>query len=455
VQNETLPVAILGAGPIGLAAAAHLIARGQRVQLFERASAPAASLREWGHITLFTPWRYIIDEAAAELLSKSGWRAPEPDRLPSGREVVHEYLEPLSKSPEIARSARYQAEIIAVSRQNLSKLDGADREAKPFALTWRDAAGVLHQSLARAVLDARGVWAAPNPLGAGGLAVEGEVENRDRIAYGPPDVLAKHRALYAGRRTLVVGSGHSAIHAVLDLTKLRAESEGTEVLWAMRRSGPAALQGDPERDELPARGALGARAADLARRGEVEVLSPAVLRRIAANSEGRLDLDLDVASVPRFLTVDHIVGACGFRPELESLHELRLALDPAIEAPSALAPEIDPRLHSCGTVPPHGVDELSHPEPNFFIVGSKAYGRAPTFLLRTGYEQVRSIAADLSGDHASARRLSLALPETGVCGGDGPDACCPPKRPTQAARSCSGSSAVELGEARTDAGCCG
>src|SRR5215210_1064410 len=97
------------------------------------------------------------------------------------------------------------------------------------------------------------------------------------------------------------------------------------------------------------------------------------------------------------------------------LRELRLGFDPAVEAPTALAPLIDPNLHSCGTVPPHGVDELAHPEPGFYIVGMKSYGRAPTFLLLTGYEQARSVVAALAGDWAAARDVQLDLPETGVC----------------------------------------
>jgi hypothetical protein len=114
--------------------------------------------------------------------------------------------------------------------------------------------------------------------------------------------------------------------------------------------------------------------------------------------------------------VDRIVVATGFRPDFSFLRELRLGLDPAVEAPPALAPLIDPNFHSCGTVPPHGVDQLVHPEPGLFIVGSKSYGRAPTFLMATGYEQVRSIVAELAGDTVAAREVHLVLPETGVCG---------------------------------------
>lgn len=118
--------------------------------------------------------------------------------------------------------------------------------------------------------------------------------------------------------------------------------------------------------------------------------------------------------------VDVLVGATGFRPDLDMLLEVRLDLDPGLEAPSRLATLIDPNFHSCGTVPPHGAALLAHPDENFYLAGSKSYGRAPTFLLATGYEQVRSIAAALSGDHAAAERVELLLPETGVCSSNPP-----------------------------------
>ncbi len=115
---------------------------------------------------------------------------------------------------------------------------------------------------------------------------------------------------------------------------------------------------------------------------------------------------------------DRLVVTTGFRPDFGFLREVRLGLDPAVEATPALAPLIDPNLHSCGTVRPHGEAELRHPEQDFWIAGMKSYGRAPTFLLATGHEQVRSIAAALAGDWTAAREVRLDLPETGVCATD-------------------------------------
>jgi hypothetical protein len=161
---------------------------------------------------------------------------------------------------------------------------------------------------------------------------------------------------------------------------------------------------------LPARGALGASIRALVADGSVELVSGFQTRAVTTE-DGRLV----VADGDRRLVVDEVIAATGFRPDLDLLRELRLDLDDRVEAPRALAPLIDPNVHSCGSVPPHGVDELSHPDAGVFVVGMKSYGRAPTFLMRTGYEQVRSIAAALAGDWESARNVELVLPETGAC----------------------------------------
>ena len=124
---------------------------------------------------------------------------------------------------------------------------------------------------------------------------------------------------------------------------------------------------------------------------------------------------------------DVVVNATGFRPDLGMLREIRLELDDIVEAPRRLAPLIDPNVHSCGTVAPHGFRELTHPETGFFLVGMKSYGRAPTFLLATGYEQVRSVTAWLAGDVDAASNVELVLPATGVCStdaGGGAGGCC-------------------------------
>ncbi|MBI1219388.1 MAG: NAD(P)-binding protein [Rhodobacteraceae bacterium] len=430
ISDSPLPIAVIGAGPVGLAAAAHLIARGLEPLVFERGTAVGAAIADWAHVRVFSPWRYNVDLAARALLEANGWTAPAADHLPTGGEILRDYLEPLAALPALAPRLRLGAEVLAISRRDHSRLDSEGRNDAPFMVVWRDASG-QHRTLARAVIDASGTSTRPNPIGRDGLPVEGELENADRIAYGIPDVKQAARNIYAGQRTLVIGAGHSAINVVLDLLDLQAEAPQTQVIWATRSGGINRLLGGGLNDQLPGRGHLGLAAETAIRAGRVQLLSPFSARRITARNGG-VEVEAAAESQPVTLQVDRIVVATGFRPDLSPLGELRLSLDPAVEAPRALAPLIDPNLHSCGTVPPHGVDELSHPETGFFIVGMKSYGRAPTFLMATGYEQVRSIAAELAGDRVAARQVELVLPETGVCSGlptvpdaaAGASACC-------------------------------
>ncbi|MDD9206522.1 flavoprotein, partial [Georgenia sp. 10Sc9-8] len=216
------------------------------------------------------------------------------------------------------------------------------------------------------------------------------------------------------RHVLVVGAGHSAVTTLLDLVDVARHEPGTRITWLVRGASVARTYGGGDADGLPARGALGARLRSVVEAGAVELLRSARITGMAP-ADGRLQVDVDTDGRSTVLVVDAVVGATGFRPDLDPLRELRLDLDPGLEAPRGLAPLIDPEHHSCGTVPPHGADLLAHPEPGFFVVGMKSYGRAPTFLLATGYEQVRSIAAHLAGDHRAAAEVRLELPETGVC----------------------------------------
>ena len=208
-------------------------------------------------------------------------------------------------------------------------------------------------------------------------------------------------------------AGHSAIGTLIDLVELGREAPGTRAIWLLRGADPAKAFGGGDNDGLAARGALGTAFAALVHAGQIQAEAEFGITRIS-EVDGRLRIDAAPCS-GRHVLADELIVATGFRPDLRFLGELRLRLDPAIEAPVALAPLIDPNEHSCGTVRPHGARELSHDEPGFYIAGMKSYGRAPTFLMMTGYEQVRSIVADIAGDTEAAARVELVLPETGVC----------------------------------------
>ena len=414
MTESRLPIAVIGAGPVGLAAAAHLIDRSETPIVLEAGDRVASSVRQWAHVRMFSPWEYCIDPAAARLLDGAGWQPPARDGLPTGGELVARYLEPLAELPAMRPRIKLGTRVTAISRKGHDKVRSNGRDAQPFVLR-TDGGGGEQVIEAKAVIDASGTWTTPNPSGADGLPAIGEAAAAQHIVYGIPDVLGDLRARYAGRTTLVIGGGHSAINALVELAALKRLEPSTRIVWAMRKERADAAYGGGAADQLPARGALGTQARALVESGEVEVITPFRVSRIAAGSSSGVRVTGTHANAERTVAVDEIVVATGLRPDLSFLRELRLTLDPWLESSGSIGPLIDPNLHSCGTVRPHGARDLAHAEPGFYIAGMKSYGRAPTFLLATGHEQVRSIVASLVGDTAAAERVELKLPETGVC----------------------------------------
>ncbi|HKD99173.1 MAG TPA: FAD-dependent oxidoreductase, partial [Micromonosporaceae bacterium] len=319
--------------------------------------------------------------------------------------LVDDYLAPLAAHPAIAPHLRLGASVVAISRQGFDRVRTTGRDSAAFELRLSDGTDLL----ASAVIDASGTWRTPNRVGGDGLQAHGERDAivAGRIFDGMPDVLGTQRSHFAGRRVAVVGAGHSATGTLLSLAELAATEPGTSVSWLLRAPDPRRAYGGGDADALPARGAIGTRVRGLVEVGAVTVHTNFLVREITDDSL--------VSADGRKVGADVVVNATGARPDHAITAELRLDLDPVLGATRTLAPLIDPNVHSCGTVPPHGVDELAHPEPGFYVVGSKSYGRAPTFLLATGYEQARSVVAALAGDWDAARDVRLELPETGVC----------------------------------------
>ena len=449
-----LPIAVLGAGPIGLAAAARLIERHLPLVVLEAGDRVAANLLDYGHVRLFSPWRYNIDPSVAALLEPTGWQAPAPSELPLAREIVERVLQPFAELPAVATALQLRSKVVSVSREGFDKVKSKGREDAPFVIrAVRD--GEPFELRARAVIDATGTWNSPNPIGASGLPAIGEQAAAEQIFYGIPDVLGVHRSRYAGRNTLVIGAGHSAANALLALAELAREVPGTRLVWSVRTPVLTRVFGGGDADALPARGALGASLRRLRDTGALEFNAGLHIHEIRRET-GRLavaGVDRRTGEFKVIEGVDEIICATGQRPNLALTSELRVRLDPWLESTEALGPLIDPNVHSCGTVRPHGHRELSHPEPGLYTVGVKSYGRAPTFLMATGFEQVRSVVAALAGDLEAADRVELELPETGVCSSSpGPEdeaaasSCCgprscgtsPPTIPVVKAASCCG-----------------
>lgn len=481
MSTNDLAVAVIGGGPVGLAAAAHLLARGVPVKLYEAGDAMAANVRAWGHVRLFSPWRFNVDAAARSLLREHGWQEPPAEDLPTGRELYDGYLAPLADVLKAAGIVEAQARVRSVSRRGIDKVVSRARADHPFALVL-DAAGGERIDLARAVIDASGTWQNPSPLGASGTPVPGETDAADRIAYGIPDLLRAQRLHYAGTHTLVVGGGHSAANAIIDLATLADADERTRtttdvttrITWAVRSRNLARIFGGGAADQLPARGKLGSDLKRLVDSGRLRLVTGFAAERVERRDGDVVVIGRTEDGMVALGPVERIIAATGQRPDLNLTRELRLDLDPWLESPRALGPSIDPNLHSCGSVPPHGYRELAHPEPDYFAVGIKSYGRAPTFLMATGYEQVRSVAAHLAGDQAAAADVRLVLPETGVCTADyaapeTAESCCGGQAPAETNACCvedanakaSGEQGCGCGPAKTapastsQAKCCG
>lgn len=432
MKNSTLsslPIAIIGGGPVGLAAAAHLIKRKLPFVLFEAGKQIASNVKSWEHVKVFSPWEFNLDAAAVELLEGNGWQSPKPKRLPTGKELMEHYLQPLSELPQIHPHIRLNHKVISVNRKNLDKLKTAGRSQQPFVVQ------TLHQSSyqrfeVRAVIDASGTWQDQNPIGSGGIKALGEKENSEHIFYGIPDP-KQMSSRYANKHVLVVGSGHSAAQTLFNLSQLSKEYENTHIHWIIRTKNIANVLGGKEKDQLPARGAIGKQLERLLKKNQLKLHSNFHLQHISSNGN---QLDIGGWQNGQKVSIggiDEVIACTGSRPDYSFLREIRLDIDATVESVRALANLIDPNVHSCGTVPPHGAVELQQPEQDFYIVGMKSYGRAPTFLMATGYEQVRSVVAALAGDWEAAKKVNLVLPETGVC--STPDstvvsggACCSP-----------------------------
>ena len=393
-------IAILGAGPIGLEAALAAAECGLAFTLYEADPEVGGHVRRWGHVRTFTPWEMNVSDRAGRALAESELEAPRGPALPIGHELVERLLEPLASLPALAEGLRLGTRVVAVGRQGLLKHEeiGSDgRARRPFRLLVADRDGEERVELADVVIDCTGTYGNPNRLGDGGIPAAGEAAFEDRIVRSLPDV-AREAPEWAGRTILLTGAGHCAQTAARELAAFARGAPGTRVVWAVRSPVPSwgAVAGDP----LPERAALNTAARELAggASGAVE-LRPGAVTEALAGRGGRIvatlrNGEVEEVEVDRVLALNGGVGDASLYRQLQ-VHECYATCGP-INLAAALLGESGGG--DCLAQTAHGPETLVNPEPGFFILGSKSYGRNSQFLLRVGWEQVDQVFSLIAGE---------------------------------------------------------
>ena len=388
-------IAVLGAGPTGLEAALAAQERGWDVTVYEAAPHVAGHVRAWGHVRLFTPWEMNLSPRVRAALPT----APASGASPTGHELA-DVLEQAAAT--LQDRIQVSTRVDAVARQGLLKSEeiGTDRRAgTPFRLLLTGPDGTERTELADVVLDCTGSWGNPSPLGDGGIPAQGERALNDRIARRLPDV-AGDPGRWAGRDVLLVGAGNSAQTVARDLAAV-----GAHITWAVRAQRPAwgAVADDP----LPDRIALVASSRALAAGADgVRLLTGVVVEQLHERHDCLVvqlrHRDGEVLEVE----VDEVVAMTGSAPDASLYRQLQVHECYATEGPMALAASLmDSGAADCLAQPALGVDALRNPEPRFFVLGMKSYGRNPTFLLRVGWEQVAEVFAALDAELPQPARV--------------------------------------------------
>jgi cation diffusion facilitator CzcD-associated flavoprotein CzcO len=318
-----------------------------------------------------------------------GWDPPEISHIPTGDELASDYLEPLASCPPIKDRLKLRSRVRSVTKLHVDRSAQHERRSLPFELTVETPGkGKTQTFLARAIIDASGVLDTPRPMGVNGLPIDGEASCNGRITYGIPPLgdLAT-----IGARVLVLGSGHSAMQSVVALSMSERQRQ---IVWALRRDKTCGFLCSASSDRFPARLVLQSEARRRIDSGHVRMLFGAIFTRVSKTTSGIVVTSID-GTREEF---DHIVVATGYRPDFAMVRELQTDFDPVYECSAGMRPVLDTAAGCCGAVPPHGEAELRHPETGFYVVGVRSFGRASSFLMLAGYEQVRTIAASLAGD---------------------------------------------------------
>lgn len=416
-------IAVLGAGPIGLEAALYARYLGYEVVLIDRVG-PAANVLAWGHVRMFSPFGMNCSPLglAAIETQDAAYRAPAEDALLTGREWTEQYLLPLSQTDLLDGCLRMGETIVAIGKEEVFKGDIPGDEERgdwPFRILLRSATGEERLEEADAVIDATGTFGNPNWLGHGGIPALGEtlLRRQGQIESSLPDILGRDRDRYVGKRTLLVGGGYSAATSAVALGELIKQEPGTSVLWITRKPSVQGV-GPMNRisaDRLPAREQLAIAANELAGgdQPQFEHRAPLTVASLHPGANGRVQVNfLDGEGRPAGgEEFDNIIASVGYRPDSSLYQELQVHQCYASEGPMKLAAGmLGNKSADCLNQAAFGVQTLINPEPNFYILGAKSYGRSSQFLYATGLAQIRDIFS-LIGDretldlYASAHKL--------------------------------------------------
>jgi hypothetical protein len=407
-------LAILGGGPIGLEAALAAAQVGMPFTLYEASPEVAGNVRSWGHVQLFTPWSMNVSPKVRAALEEVGHVVPDGEECPTGGELVERIFEPLAALPEIAPHVRYDTRVVEVGREGLLKneeIGTGVRGERRFRLLVRDGGGSESVEYADIVLDCTGTYDNPNALGAAGILAPGEAQTGEDIIRRIPDfeapILSGDAPGWGGLRILLVGAGHSAQTAARDLEGLVDRVPATRVIWAIRSDQPTfgAVPDDPLRE----RSALVEHARALAGGAEspFDVRLGRSVEALEASPEG-IVVTLSTGDGGReAVTVDRIISLTGSVGDARMYRQLQVHECYATSGPMKLAAALLASSSAdCLDQESQGAETLKNPEPDFYILGMKSYGRNSSFLMRVGWEQVDEVfslieAAVLAADGRS------------------------------------------------------
>jgi thioredoxin reductase len=387
-------MAILGGGPVGLASLLRARAEGWDATLYERGRV-GENVRGWGHVRMFSPLE--MNRLEPDSRPARGGESGAAEALLTGAEYVERCLEPLARRPELSGRVRTETEVVAVSRDDLRKADEIatpGRARRPFRLLLEDPSGERVVE-ADAVLDATGTFATPNWLGQGGIPALGERDLAAAIEHRLPDMTGAGRRAFAGRRTLVIGSGHSAATAIVWLAEVARDDPDTRVAWVTRSTAARPvpeIAGDP----LVERARVARVANDLAKSGArwLERLPGELLVELRREGRGLAAALAGVQGV-RWRAADRLLALVGYRPDLQLARELQVQTCWATEGTYALSAALLAQemggASDCLQAGGFDSSTLVHPEPGFFTLGAKSYGRNSNFLIRSGLQQIGEV----------------------------------------------------------------